>query len=56
MSKDKSKKKKYKLQVMDIITIVFTAIILGIMGFLLYFCHDIINLFSIILISHIVYS
>lgn len=36
MSKDKSKKKKYKLQVMDIITIVFTAIILGIMGFVLY--------------------
>lgn len=33
---DKPKKKRYKLQVMDIITIVFTAIILGIMGFVLY--------------------
>lgn len=32
----KNKKKKYKLQVMDIITIVFTAVIVGIMGFVLY--------------------
>lgn len=38
MSKEesKNKKKKYKLQVMDIITIVFTAVIVGIMGFVLY--------------------
>lgn len=38
MSKEesKSKKKKYKLQVMDIITISFTAIIVGIMGFVVY--------------------
>lgn len=38
MSKEetKTKKKKYKLQVMDIITISFTAIIVGIMGFVVY--------------------
>ena len=38
MSKEesKSKKKKYKLQVMDVITISFTAIIVGIMGFVVY--------------------
>lgn len=39
------KKPKYKLQVMDIITIVFTAIILGIMGFVIYdhFADDTVN-------------
>lgn len=38
-------KKKYKLQVMDIITIVFTAVILGIMGFVIYdhFADDTVN-------------
>lgn len=37
MDNAKTKQKsKYKLQVMDIITIVFTAVILGIMGFVIY--------------------
>lgn len=35
-SSKKKKKKKYKLQAMDIVTIVFTAIIVGVMAYVLY--------------------
>jgi|GEM_PF-1985536 hypothetical protein len=35
-SPKKKKKKKYKLQAMDIVTIIFTAIIVGIMAYVLY--------------------